>query len=182
MCEAVTDEDKFADDLLMFVMDEYLTNQRFHRNLKQFRTSSPFTIAIRFTVRRILEEHDVEIRNIFNSLLGYGNMMGNFKDFVTKATNAFVQRGYSEKEFIEYCAFIAKLATLCYVNSFRNCISLAATAIVELVKHFKLVGEFTSESWDKLNREVQMQFYKYLPRQSKDFSHQCCGCTSGIAK
>ncbi|KAF8787075.1 hypothetical protein HNY73_008706 [Argiope bruennichi] len=182
MCHVVADEDKFADDLLMFVMDEHLTSQRFHRNLKQFRSSSPFTIAIRFTVRRILEEHDIEIRNIFNSLIGYGNLMNNFKDFITTATSVFVQRGYCEKEFVEFCAFVAKLATLCYVNSTKNCIPLAAAAIVELVKHFKVSGEFTSESWNKLNKEMQVQFFKCLPEHSKQFSHRCCGCTAEIVK
>ncbi|GIY05309.1 uncharacterized protein CEXT_98681 [Caerostris extrusa] len=146
----ISEEEEFADDLLIFVMDETLTNQRFHRNLKQQKTSSPCTNSIRLFVRRYLEDHEVEFRNIFNFLLGYGNLNENFKEYVSEVTNVFVQRGYKEKEFIEFCAIITKLSTLCYMNNFRDSITLASPVIVEVVKHFKKIGVFTSMSWSKL--------------------------------
>ncbi|GFQ69663.1 uncharacterized protein TNCT_710541 [Trichonephila clavata] len=152
MAHTISTEDEFADDVLIFVMKESLTDQRSQRNLKQQRTSSPFTNEIRILVRRHLEQHDVEIRNIFNMLLEYGNLNEYFKDYATAMANIFVQRGYKEKEFIEFCALITKLATLAYMNNFKNCITPAATVIVEVIKHFKATGDFTTDGWDKLSK------------------------------
>ncbi|GFW06852.1 uncharacterized protein TNCV_3289511 [Trichonephila clavipes] len=150
MAHTISTEEEFADDLLIFVMKD----QRFQRNLKHQRTSSPFTNEIRILVRRHLENHEVEIRNIFNTLLEYGNLSEYFKDYATAMANKYVQRGYKEKEFIEFCALITKLATLAHMNNFKNCLTPAATVIVEVIKHFKATGEFTSDGWDQL-RKVQ---------------------------
>ncbi|GFT86493.1 uncharacterized protein NPIL_279251 [Nephila pilipes] len=152
MAHTISTEEEFADDLLDFVMNESLTNQRFHRNLKQQRTSSPFTNEIRILVRRYLEQHEVEVKNIFNTLVGFGNLSEDFKDYAVAMANILVQRGYKENDLVEFCALITKLAILAFMNNFKHCITPAGTVIVSVIKHFKAAGQFTSDHWAKLGK------------------------------
>lgn len=152
----IDDAEMFAEDLLIFVMNQTVSSRRpVSRNLRPCCSSSPLTTSIKFVVRRYLEQEDEPIMNIFNSLLDQGDLNFHFRRFASTMALLVSVRGYSELEFVMFAAIICKLAVLGYANNFKTCLSYSVTAVVDAVRFFKAAGVFSSEeSWGKMNSAV----------------------------